>query len=381
VRGLGSHSPVLYGLACAVGLSWTSAALVVGVRVPLPVVGSLTSFFGAIGVLLLAFIDPATRRKALSSINTPGLLLLIVALGTSLITPFDHEGRGLRFALGLLCFTLCSNAILDNANRAPLALLLAGCIALSAIIIVTFLQDPFSIRAVAGGEELATAANAQAMVLAIGAILALGQPLRVVRWLVVPILVLGLLLTGSRGGLLSAVLGVCTYVLLSKQSRAGLLAILGLGLFLASLMALQDSIPGVARALSIREGLETGGGGRSDIYDSGLHLLGDYWLTGVGFTAFPDAIRPYLGQAWSPHSLYLEVTSELGIIGAITFVMAIAAQIRRAYGSSGGAVYIASLAAMCAGGLTLHFLGSPILWLLLTVHPIRFTFIRSEVQP
>ena len=380
MRDLGSHPPPLLGLASAVGLSWTSAALAHGLRVPLPVVGTLTTFFGAIGVLLLGFIDPTIRRKMLSSISTPGLLLLIVALVTSFITPFDHEGRGLRFALGLLFFTICANSTLETGNRAPLGLFLAGCVALASIIIVTFLKDPFSIRAFAGGEELATAANAQAMVLAIGAILALGQPLRWISWLVVPILVLGLLLTGSRGGLISVVLGVCSYVIFLKQSRSIFMTILVLGFFLGTLVTWQDSIPGVARALTIKEGLDTGGGGRSDIYDSGMQLIADYWLTGVGFSAFPDAVRPYLGQSWSPHSLYLEVLSELGITGAITFVAAVVAQIRLAYGGPGGAVYIAALVAMCTGGITLHFLASPVLWLLLTVHPNRFTFARPEIQ-
>ena len=150
-------------------------------------------------------------------------------------------------------------------------------------------------------------------------------------WLAVTICLMAatLLSTLSRSGLLGGVAGAATIVLLTRgraeqQSRGWLVA----GLALVALVAATYANIG-ALTTRVGEAIESGVGGRRDIWQITYTMAGDFWRTGVGVGGFERAMSvyqpPHLFAFNHAHDEYLQVAAEGGILLVIPALIAMAA--------------------------------------------------------
>lgn len=135
------------------------------------------------------------------------------------------------------------------------------------------------------------------------------------------VLFIGLLLSGSRGGLLSAFFGIGVGFAVARNARRALIVALTSGAVIAGLFAVLD------RPLRpVGEGvLEIGTGSkRLEAWSDGLRLISERPLTGYGFAATP-VVFPELRSAGSNlgrlHNSYLEAAMDLGWPGAVFMVL------------------------------------------------------------
>jgi O-antigen ligase len=155
--------------------------------------------------------------------------------------------------------------------------------------------------------------------------------IRVAAALYMPTALAAVLLTGSRGGFVAAVISIAVLLGLSRKSlRAAATsgAIVTLGA--AALMALvpQSSWD---RVVTIGDEL-TGNGtlsGRVDIWEAGLTAFDQQPLFGVGTGAFQAAVDPLLtterGKSRAPHNVALAILVEQGIFGFAGFALLLSA--------------------------------------------------------
>jgi O-antigen ligase len=142
---------------------------------------------------------------------------------------------------------------------------------------------------------------------------------------------LGIVMTGSRGGMLAAVL--CTVVLLTVASRGGrriLAAYLVVGIT-AGLVAFFLHPFGLAQ----RDVATTSSSGRTSVWKVGLAACPQYCLLGSGWGTFPivyERTQPTVagadvlagkGGSYQPHNVILLVAIELGIPGLLLFFAAL----------------------------------------------------------
>ncbi len=164
-----------------------------------------------------------------------------------------------------------------------------------------------------------------------GVTLALGLPMaaylafsggRWPRWLTlayVPVGVLGIALSGSRGAFLTALVAVsCGLAWMSRRGPLALAA--SLSAVVAGGALAMASVQGetLTRLLSLTDELSGSLGDRRAIWLAGWEALQDNPLAGAGLGNFPLAVSPYLFDA-APHNTPLQVAVELGALGVALF--------------------------------------------------------------
>ncbi|MCP4986646.1 MAG: O-antigen ligase family protein, partial [Colwellia sp.] len=133
-----------------------------------------------------------------------------------------------------------------------------------------------------------------------------------------------IILTSSRGALLSVGVIFCMYIVFSKQK------ITYISILIIVCIALASILPAVfidRWAGTIESGSSAG---RVDIWGVGLMCLKKHWLIGAGLGNFPNAYsefaiyaKDFRGTARAPHNIYLGTFVELGVVGFSFFVLAI----------------------------------------------------------
>lgn len=146
-------------------------------------------------------------------------------------------------------------------------------------------------------------------------------------WALLPvvILVVGIVLTGSRG-LLIALAGavvlapLLTFTRPSARRLLGQLLMLSPALLVVGVIALPLAPPGFFDSLIAR--LSGGGGALTDdprfvYWDHAIQLWNTYPITGIGIGQFPRSIQPVAGEDVSNvvHNTFLGFLTETGIIG------------------------------------------------------------------
>jgi O-antigen ligase len=142
---------------------------------------------------------------------------------------------------------------------------------------------------------------------------------RRMRWLaaaLAPVLAVSLLAAGSRGPVLGAIVGMFTLVTIAARSRVARRRLLTVALtgIVAAILAAQ-LVPGgsLQRSLSFLTGSGSGlsSNGRNVLWSEAWHQFGAHPFAGAGTGNFwaLDGIEQY------PHNLFLEVASELGLLG------------------------------------------------------------------
>ena len=191
--------------------------------------------------------------------------------------------------------------------------------------------------ATAGGAGDASDPNITAAVLVLPIVLGLARTLRarsggvrLAAGLATALMVVGLLLTASRGGALAATVGII--VLLAHERRS---ALVGVGVVatvavvvLASTLLAPEQV----------ERLQTSGSsGRTNIYDVAFVACSEHCLTGSGLNTFREVHRDaYLRTPGAvgvridepPHNILLGAVIELGVAGLLILVGAVVLTIR-----------------------------------------------------
>jgi len=143
-----------------------------------------------------------------------------------------------------------------------------------------------------------------------------------------PIGLLAIGLTGSRGGMLATMVALTivplTMLRLSPGRRA---AAIGL-LILSGALALAIVPQGIVERLSTTRTEVTQGGvsGRLRIWKAGLQAFTRQPVVGYGPGGFRRAVRPYLGSTTQvAHNSYLSVLVEEGLVGFLLYAMMVSA--------------------------------------------------------
>lgn len=145
--------------------------------------------------------------------------------------------------------------------------------------------------------------------------------LKLIFGVVLGAIIFGVILSGSRGGMLGMGVILVTYFLLSRKKVTYftfIVPIVILTIFLAPSFLFERWATA----------LESGGAGRTTIWYVGLVALQKYWLTGAGiynfsaaYTEFADYATRYVGLNRGAHNIYLMMFVELGIIGFTLMVL------------------------------------------------------------
>lgn len=128
------------------------------------------------------------------------------------------------------------------------------------------------------------------------------------------IMIFSIVITGTRSGLIGVGVIIIIYILSARKLSIATI-LLSIGIILLSLT------PEVFVERWM-EASETGGAGRTTIWDNGLIALKNYWTIGAGLNNFPEAYEEFAhftplssGIGRGAHNTYLEIFVELGIIG------------------------------------------------------------------
>ncbi len=157
-------------------------------------------------------------------------------------------------------------------------------------------------------------------------LLGTGAPLAVA----ILVMATALLLTASRAGLFSALLGIAVLMIAlnrARELRGMQAAALGSGLLLAGILVFLFSGQKMAERLG---GIEATGSGRAAVYVRVVDSIGEAPLLGTGYGTFPD-VFPMIRDDSVPgntfwrraHNTYLENALELGVPAALALFAAV----------------------------------------------------------
>jgi len=141
------------------------------------------------------------------------------------------------------------------------------------------------------------------------------------------VLLAGIVLTGSRGGLLAAVVVMLTLIAVIRRGRRRLLGYVAAGLLLLGVLLVAN--PGGVGQRQVNAGADSSG--RSEIWTVGLSACKTYCLTGSGWGTFPQVYAAEQAEALSarvlpkgtnfePHSIWLLAGVEAGLGGLLLVV-------------------------------------------------------------
>jgi O-antigen ligase len=152
------------------------------------------------------------------------------------------------------------------------------------------------------------------------------------------LLLVGILMTGSRGGLLGAVVVFVVVLWLGVAPRARKIAVAVSAAALVTVMLIFQ--PGGFGRRQIDN--STNSSGRTDIWMVGAQSCSEYCLLGAGWGAFPTVYQQELastpearvqprGATFEPHSIFLLAVIELGLPGLLLLMVGLAVAVVSAW--------------------------------------------------
>jgi O-antigen ligase len=160
--------------------------------------------------------------------------------------------------------------------------------------------------------------------------LSLSQPHQRFAWmwrLYIPLGVIAILLTASRGAFLAALVALAiipwTLGRLRMRTKVALYAFCA-----GTLVAATQFVPETSweRIATIRSDVDAGYfGGRGAIWQAGLEVAQEHPIAGVGAGAYGAAVERTLFFGWGAHSVPLAILVENGIVGLLLLLGAVAA--------------------------------------------------------
>ena len=203
------------------------------------------------------------------------------------------------------------------------------------------------------------------------------------------LLLYGLMVSGSRGGMI-ALSVILIFIMIRSAYRTQIIAMLPL-VVIGVLMS-----PLAGRFV---RGDVTSGDLRFDVWKIGLASLHQYWFNGAGFGNFRDAYvqyylsTPHLKLLWDrpAHSILMQSAVELGVIGLVLVLAFWVAQFFELYYVRGNDRAADVCTALCAGviglfvsGISLDIMLSKYTWLAFSLIAfMRNALVRSgrEIDP
>lgn len=313
--------------------------------------GSVSSLLGLLlGVALLAQFVTTRESTPRLPIAVPIWLSFLALTGLSLfwsIAPGETVEGFVVLASLILLFVALAVSRFDpvSLRRFEAALIIGGvlivCYGILQLTVLGGLPAPDG-RAPRFGNDLLGANNQAAALLlplAIAAARTLSgaRPSRVLHGAAALVLVLGVVMTGSRGGLLATMVVLATAVAYSTARRG---AVLGLGAAAAALLVVVVVVnPG---GISSRQFQDADSSGRTDIWTVGLSACSEYCLVGAGWGTFPtvytleqasapDAKVLKRGTAYEPHNIFLLAVVEAGLAGLVLLLLGLVTAVRTAH--------------------------------------------------
>jgi O-antigen ligase len=167
----------------------------------------------------------------------------------------------------------------------------------------------------------------------LGLTLAIGIPLawylfmnrrgltRVIAAVYLPLAVVGILVTASRGGVVVGILAL-SIVPLTMGRRSLRTAVVMAALLCATVIGAALFVPETSwkRVTTTQRELEDGTlSGRLTIWNAGASAFSEHMLVGAGAGAFDRAVEPYIGPGNTAHNVFLAIAVEQGILGIVAF--------------------------------------------------------------
>ncbi len=315
-----------------------------------PVLGSIPRIVGivasAVGVL---YILARRRVRPLSRFHVFAVLFVLWT-GLSSFWSIDPEATRTRFMtylqLAVLVWLIWEIAWSSERRRALLGAYVLGVSVAAGTLVYNYLSGISFREALWGGTRFTALSfdpNELGLTLALGLPMAwylgVSQPQRRLSWtwhLYIPLGMTTILLTGSRGAFLTALVGLViipwTHERLRLRTKAALYAFALGSVVLAASFAPEVSLE---RLQSTRADIEAGYfGGRIGIWRAGLAVAREHPLLGEGAGAFGTAIEPMFRSKTfdtareSSHDVPLAILVEDGIVGLLLFLATVAAAIR-----------------------------------------------------
>ncbi len=316
-------------------IPWERILVLPGINVVPIVTGGL-----ALGLTLLT-VGLSGRFRRWHLFHVAGLLFWIWA---AMDLFFFHRGEKLPnkfFTFGQLLLVVWIMWELATTERRLQQLLLGYVLGAYVAVfdtILIFRREAGALRRfAAGGGD----ANDLAMILALGIPMAwyLGTTHRrpLVRWICrgyLPVTLVGVGLTGSRGGMIATTVALLilplSMVKLSPGRLAGAIAILIISGALAVAYTPETLIQRLATTGAEVEGGHLGGRGR--LWVAGWNAFSQRPMVGYGTGGFRAAIEPMLGdEAQVAHNSFLSVLVEEGIIGFVFYMTMLGAVVRSVF--------------------------------------------------
>ena len=139
------------------------------------------------------------------------------------------------------------------------------------------------------------------------------------------LMLMALVMTGSRGGLIALVAGVAVFLTNTENGFKIRNVVLG-GIFVAITgIILQYFVSGdLAERFTLQSVLSNGGTGRVTIWENAIKAFGESnifrMLIGYGYGSFPDTMKDLFGTYVGSHNDFLGVLLDLGIVGIFLLI-------------------------------------------------------------
>jgi O-antigen ligase len=340
--------------------------------------------------LLATLFNPGACYRRIPPAAVWFLLHVWILVALAIVFAVGEMGLALQqislFLQVVLLFVTIYNTLADP--RALRGALLALVVATAARAAVQVTGLAATRAAEWGGGERVTAfgqnANLSAMILSAGLIAVVGLRARkdprlprlgLLAWPLAGVLGFALIQTGSRGGLLCALVGVVTFWFTPDQSLARRLRNAALGLLAGAALA-WGALQNTAMRNRLENAEEGNLAGREIIYPGAIEMIEERPVFGWGPVAnqFELSRRLLLDTRKYPsrdvHNLLLELLSTSGVIGTIPFLIGVALCLRggwRARRGPLGLVPLAMLLTVLTGCLSGTWIIAKILWLVLPI--------------
>jgi O-antigen ligase len=286
-----------------------------------------------------------------------------------------------KLLLWVLFFWAVSNLMRnDRVRRAAFTALILGCV-IRAALPLTGLARTAHVQGSGGARvtALGQTANQSAQVLAVGLLALIGLAFvqhrggfrpRILAWAAVALIAIGMVETGSRGGMVILSLGLLVYSATGRSlgARVRNAAVV--------LLALAVLIFAVARSDVMRGRLEMAREGsfsqREKIFPLELAMIREKPILGWGPITnkyeLALRIRDSIHTRRDAHNILLEILTATGIAGLIPFLLGTwlcLLSAWRARAGPYGVVPLAILLAVLAGNMSENRIAGPVLWFVL----------------
>ncbi len=300
---------------------------------------TLLKVLGAVTFICWFFPSTLKRRKVRSDLFLWVALLFLMWSACSLLWAVDLArgiGAVLTIAQLVLLYWMSCNLIDSEENfRSFMGSFVVGAAVASLIAIFAVHEAGFAARAsVSSLQDPNRFAHSLSVGLIAAAYLACVCRCnrRYLYIALVPLLALGVFLSGSRGTWMAVLAAIAAGGLFTKSKiyKIILISFLVIIIFFNSLIiGVMPSL--MAERISSMTTLADRGSGRLDIWMVGTEMVKDNWLAGVGINSFPTAYNDYIFKAAAgikdrgvmrdAHNTFLCILAELGLLGFLLFSM------------------------------------------------------------